>query len=65
MLRPHRAELGGSALYEAYKPGTEPGKNRDLGLRGVPGEEKIPVASAPNGTGQAAPVPASSTGGLY
>lgn len=59
---------GGSAIYEAYKPGTEPGKNRDLGLRGVPGGEKIPVASARNGTGQAVPmqgVPASGTGGLY
>ena len=29
---------GEAAIWEAYKPGTEPGRNRDLGLRGVPGE---------------------------
>jgi penicillin-binding protein 1A len=36
-----------SAIYEAYKPGTEPGHNRNLGLRSKPREEEDeePVAS--------------------
>jgi penicillin-binding protein 1A len=60
----------GPTIYEAYKTGTEPGKNRDLGLHGVPGEEKLPAASARNGGGEAVQSgspgpPASGTGGLY
>src|SRR5262249_22763164 len=39
------AAAGAPAMYEAYKPGTEPGKNRNLGLQGVPGAERTPVAS--------------------
>jgi penicillin-binding protein 1A len=66
------AGAGEAAIYEAYKPGTEPGKNRDLGLRDEPGEDEMPVASTgetevvtrppplpPRGT------PAGGTGGLY
>jgi penicillin-binding protein 1A len=52
----------GPAIYEAYKPGTEPGKNRNLGLQRVPGEERTPVASMRSPTPD---IPASGTGGLY
>src|SRR5499427_4115949 len=65
---------GEPAIYEAYKPGTEPGQNRRFGLRREPDEDEMPLAS----TGGAedggaimplpAPVrgaPASGTGGLY
>jgi len=44
------------AIYEAYKPGTEPGQNRNLGLRGEPGEEEeMPVASTGEAEGTALP----------
>jgi penicillin-binding protein 1A len=63
---------GERAIYEAYKPGTEPGQNRKLGLQRVPGEEEMPVASTDDEEGAAAPMPmpprgapASGTGGLY
>jgi len=58
---------GGDGILEGYKPGTEPGKDRDKGLH-VPGDE---VASGPADTAlgtDALPtraVPASGTGGLY
>ena len=44
------------AIYEAYKPGTEPGQNRSLGLRDEPREEpgedqEMPVASTGEGEG--------------
>src|SRR6267378_4111654 len=40
------AGAGETAIYEAYKPGTEPGKNRDRGLRGgEPGVEEMPIES--------------------
>ncbi len=60
------AGAGEPAIYEAYKPGTEPGKNRDLGLQG---EEEMPVA-ATGEAGGTTPVPprgtpAGGTGGLY
>src|SRR5271166_6471035 len=69
------------AIYEAYKPGTEPGQNRNLGSRGESGDEEVPVASRGEGEGTALPTqmpspalqlplsprgaPASGTGGLY
>jgi len=66
------AGAGEPAIYEAYKPGTEPGKNRDLGLRGEPSEEEMPIASTGETEGAAAPMalprrgtPATGTGGLY
>ena len=66
------AGAGEPAIYEAYKPGTEPGKNRDRGLRGEPGEEEMPIASTGESGGATAPIaapprgtPASGTGGLY
>ena len=44
------------AIYEAYKPGTEPGENRNLGLRGGPSEEEeMPVASTGEAEGMALP----------
>jgi penicillin-binding protein 1A len=67
------ATAGEPAIYEAYKPGTEPGKNRDLGLQRVPGEDEneTPVASTTGmESDETAPAPvrgapASGTGGLY
>ncbi len=63
---------GESAIYEAYKPGTEPGHNRNLGLQHVAGEDETPIASTGEvaGGSQSAPppvrgAPASGTGGLY
>ena len=65
---------GESAIYEAYKPGTEPGKNRNLGMRPItPDEDETPIAStggAEDGGAAMPPAPvrgapASGTGGLY
>src|SRR6202022_4974811 len=39
------AGAGEPAIYEAYKPGTEPGKNRDRGPRGEASEEGMSIAS--------------------
>jgi penicillin-binding protein 1A len=56
------AGSGAAGIWEAYRPGTEPGKDRDFGLRGAPGQEiagdgaaGVPVREAPAG----------GTGGLY
>jgi penicillin-binding protein 1A len=58
---------GGPAIYEAYKPGTEPGTNRNLGLQGVLGE--VPIRSKseqrPLTRDRSVGAPASGTGGLY
>jgi penicillin-binding protein 1A len=61
-----------SAIYEAYKPGTEPGHNRNLGLQRVPAEDETPIASTGGLEGGETPppppvrgAPASGTGGLY
>ncbi|HYM71481.1 MAG TPA: penicillin-binding protein 1A [Stellaceae bacterium] len=51
---------GEPAVLMAYKPGTEPGKDRDLGLQGVPGEDSGLMSS-----GEAPRQPATGTGGLY
>ena len=63
------AGAGEPAIYEPFKPGTDPNKNRDLGLQGVPGEGETPVASTEGGAEPAAmpphAAPASGTGGLY
>jgi hypothetical protein len=63
---------GEPAIYEAYKPGTEPGHNRNLGLQRAPEEEdETPIASTGAGDGgetERPPMrgaPASGTGGLY
>jgi penicillin-binding protein 1A len=67
---------GEKAIWEAFKDGTDPMTNRDLGLEGVPGE----VAAQDAGTPAAGPldapmpaalplpaggIPAGGTGGLY
>jgi len=61
------AAPGGQAIYEGYKPGTEPGTNRRPGLQGAPDEmpirssaEERPLTRERTGVG-----PASGTGGLY
>jgi penicillin-binding protein 1A len=67
------AAAGGPAIDEAYKDGTEPGRNHSLGLQPESGEDGTPVASsreeqAREPTWTALPtrtVPASGTGGLY
>jgi penicillin-binding protein 1A len=66
------AGAGESAIYEAYKPGTEPGHNRNLGLQHVAGEDETPIASTGEmgAASQTVPppvrgAPASGTGGLY
>jgi penicillin-binding protein 1A len=51
---------GEAAIYMAYKPGTSPDQNRDLGLQGVPGESSGGLVS-----GDTPRQPASGTGGLY
>jgi penicillin-binding protein 1A len=59
-----QAGPGEPAVMMAYKPGTEPGQNREMGLQGVPGEEAgtlgSPDFSQPNGR-----QPNVGTGGLY
>jgi penicillin-binding protein 1A len=65
------AGSGEPAIYEAYKPGTEPGHNRNLGLQRVPDEDETPIASTGGmEAGEPLPppvrgAPASGTGGLY
>jgi len=70
------ASAGEPAIYEAYKPGTEPGQNRNLGGQREPDEEEMPVAATGEEEGEATPAPtpmplrprgapASGTGGLY
>jgi penicillin-binding protein 1A len=65
------AGAGEPAIYEAYKPGTEPGHNRNLGLQRSPDEDETPIASTGGmevGEPMPAPMrgaPASGTGGLY
>ncbi|MGE5271397.1 MAG: penicillin-binding protein 1A [Thiohalocapsa sp.] len=54
------AGSGEAAIWEAYKPGTQPGKDRDRGLH-IPGQE-VAGDGAPLPTRDA---PAGGTGGLY
>jgi len=59
---------GEPAIYEAYKPGTEPGKNRNRGLQPPSDEDETPIASSVQEVPLASPTrgaPASGTGGLY
>jgi penicillin-binding protein 1A len=64
------AGAGEPAIYEAYKPGTEPGQNRNFGLRRAPSDDETPLASTAEGGAGVLPLPprgapASGTGGLY
>jgi hypothetical protein len=52
------AGAGEASIWEGYKPGTEPGKDRQ---RGVPGEEVTGEAGGLPARG----APAGGTGGLY
>jgi len=59
---------GEPAIYEAYKPGTEPGKSRSFGSQPVSGEEQVRFAPAREETEAPPPArgaPATGTGGLY
>jgi len=53
-------ENGEGSIWIAYKSGTSPDSNRDMGLQGVPGEGSGLISG-----GEAARQPASGTGGLY
>ena len=60
------AASGGQAIYEGYKPGTDPSTNRHLGLQHLPDE--IPIRSSSEErplTRLPAAAPATGTGGLY
>lgn len=64
------AGAGEPAIYEAYKPGTEPGQNRNFGLQRVAGEDEPPIAATGGGAADGIPLaprgaPATGTGGLY
>jgi penicillin-binding protein 1A len=47
------ASGGEQAIWEAYRPGTEPGQDRDRGLRTVPGEEVAGDAGGDTAAGDA------------
>jgi len=60
------AGSGEAAIWAAFKPGTAPDKDRDLGLRGVPGEAAASVATTTGVGDTVRRQPASTgTGGLY
>jgi penicillin-binding protein 1A len=63
------ATAGEPAIYEPYKPGTAPGKNRNFALRMMTGEGTTPVSDQAGKAADApAPtqdIPATGTGGLY
>src|SRR5207253_10915377 len=46
------AGAGEAAIYEAYKPGTEPGHNRNLGLGRQQGDDETPIASSGGAEGR-------------
>ena len=56
------AAAGGQAIYEGYKPGTEPGTNRHLGLQGPPDE--TPIRSTAEERPLTGVGPVDGTGGL-
>jgi len=49
------AGAGESAIYEAYKPGTEPGQSRHVSSRSESSEDELPVASTGGAEGTALP----------
>jgi penicillin-binding protein 1A len=61
------AAASGQAIYEGYKPGTEPGANRPLRTRSAPDETPIgsSVEERPLTRANTGGAPASGTGGLY
>jgi penicillin-binding protein 1A len=61
------AAAGDSTIYEAYKPGTEPSTNRNLGLQAAPGDASARAVSDERRLTRerAGGAPATGTGGLY
>jgi penicillin-binding protein 1A len=59
-----QAGPGEPAVMMAYKPGTEPGLNREMGLQGVPGEEAGTLGTPDLGE-PSSRQPNVGTGGLY
>src|SRR4051795_9650095 len=62
------AGAGGPAIWEGYKPGSEPGRDRDRGLRPIPGQDLTAQGDVILGGPRNAPIrtlPTSGTGGLY
>jgi len=56
------------SIWEGYQPGTEPGKDRDRGLRPIPGQDLTAQGDVILGGPRNAPIrtlPTSGTGGLY
>ncbi len=57
---------GEPGIWEAYKPGTAPGKDRDMAMHGMPGDQETSQMSAPDANAApASAAPATGTGGLY
>jgi hypothetical protein len=62
------ASSGEPGIWEGYKPGTEPGKDRDKGLQPIPGQDLTAQGDPVLGGPPRAPIgalPTSGTGGLY
>jgi penicillin-binding protein 1A len=63
------AGTGEPAIWEGYQPGTEPGKDRDRGLKPIPGQDLTAqgdaVIGGPTLGGPIRAMPTSGTGGLY
>jgi penicillin-binding protein 1A len=65
------AGSGEGAIWQAFKTGTGPTTNRDLGLQGAPSgdasnrEDATSEAAPPPGSMPVRAIPASGTGGLY
>jgi penicillin-binding protein 1A len=61
------AAAGDSTIYEAYRPGTEPGTNRNLGVQTTPGDVSGRSTSEERRLTRerAGGAPATGTGGLY
>jgi len=62
------ASSGEPGIWEGYKPGTEPGKDRDKGLQPIPGQDLAAQGDPVLGGPPRPPIgalPTSGTGGLY
>ncbi|HEX6440670.1 MAG TPA: penicillin-binding protein 1A [Stellaceae bacterium] len=62
------ATSGEPGIWEGYKPGTEPGKDRDKGLQPIPGQDLTAQGDPVLGGPPRPPIgalPTSGTGGLY
>jgi penicillin-binding protein 1A len=59
------AGSGEPAILMGYKPGTAPDQDRELGLRGVPGEGDMSAQIDPTALPPVSQAPSGGTGGLY